>query len=81
MLTAKLVPQHVEKTFLAKVEGKILEVMSQAPSTWWKASSIHQKVSGRTDAATLRRILKALVALGKLEQSTSGTTAIYRIGA
>jgi putative DNA primase/helicase len=81
MQTAQLVPQHVEKTFLAKVEGKILEVMSREPSKWWKASLIHQRVSGRTDAATLRRILDSLVALDKLEQGVSGTVAVYRVKA
>jgi hypothetical protein len=81
MQTAKLVPQHVGKSFLAKVEAKILEVMSREPGKWWKASLIHQRVSGRTDAATLRRILDSLVALGKLEQGASGPTVVYRVSA
>ncbi len=81
MQTAQLVPRHVEKTYLAKVEGRVLEAMSREPGKWWKASSIHRKVSGRTDATTLRRILESLVALGKLNQAVSGTTPVYRVAA
>ena len=78
MQSARLVPLHVEKVPLARVESKILEMMSREPGKWWKVSEIHQRVSGRTDATTLRRTLDSLTALGQLEHDNTGTTLIYR---
>jgi hypothetical protein len=81
MQTARMVPQHVEKVPLAKVEAKILEALGREPGQWWRPKDIHQKVGGRTDATTLRRTLESLVALGKLEvtESQSGRTSLYRL--
>jgi Protein of unknown function (DUF3987) len=48
--TARLVPRHVEKTPVARIEARILDGMAKAPDKWWRPKDIHQKVGGRISA-------------------------------
>jgi hypothetical protein len=79
--TARLVPQHVEKTPVARIEARILEGMAKVPDMWWRPKDIHQKVGGRISAPELRRSLESLAALGKLDtaESETGRTQVYRL--
>jgi hypothetical protein len=81
MQTARLVPLHVEKTPIARIEARILDGMGKAPDKWWRPKDIHQKVGGRISAPELRRSLESLAALGKLDiaDASSGRTQIYRL--
>ena len=81
METAELVPAHISKTPVARVEAKILEALAKHTTKWLPVSAIHQLVSGRVKAHELRQSLAALVELGRIEQggnpSQRGTR--YRI--
>ena len=81
MQTAELVPNHISKTLVAKVEAKILEALAKEPGKWLPVSSIHQLVSGRIKAQELRQSLGALVELGRIEQggNPSQRGSLYRI--
>jgi hypothetical protein len=81
MKTARLVPQHVEKIPIARIENRILDGMAKAPEKWWRPKDIDQKVGGRISAPELRRSLESLAALGKLDiaDAPSGRTQLYRL--
>ena len=55
MQTAELVPSHISKTPVARVEAKIMEALAKERSKWLAVSSIHQLVSGRIKAQELRQ--------------------------
>ena len=81
MQTAELVPSHISKTPVARVEAKIMEALAKERSKWLAVSSIHQLVSGRIKAQELRQSLAALVELGRIEQGENPNqrSAAYRI--
>ena len=81
MQTAELVPNHISKTPVARVEAKIMEALAKDPGKWLPVSAIHQLVSGRIKAQELRQSLAALVELGRIEQGANPNhrSAVYRI--
>ena len=79
--TASLVPGHVSKTIVARIEHKIVESLRRVQGKWLLASDVHRLVSGRIKADELRRSLHSLVQLGVIEEasSQSGTSMVYRV--
>jgi hypothetical protein len=79
MQSSRLVPQHVQKAPVARIEEKILEALRREPEKRWRPKDIHLIVGGRIKAEDLRRSLSALVELGKLEvmEAPSGRTQLY----
>ncbi len=68
METARLVPQTIQKSVVAKIESKIIKTLCLFPSQYLTANDIHRHVSGRIKAAELRNSLQALVSLGVIEE-------------
>jgi hypothetical protein len=79
METARLVPQTIQKSVVAKIENKIIKTLSLFAGKYLTANEIHKHVSGRIKAAELRNSLQALVSLGVIaEGKTEGGASAYK---
>lgn len=67
METARLVPGHVAKAQVARIEERVVNALARSPQGHMSVSEIHRLVGGRVKADELKRSLRSLADLGVLE--------------